>query len=532
MKQKSDIILGKIIKYSFIIMLVGIILVMIILDKNVGYVTEEISRRISNRILWINAIMIVAVGILGIHVLARRKWKINERQYWILTAISVAIGVVLQIYLFKNLYFRVSWDVERVVNAAAYMNGDKVHPNWILRDNVKSVREYLNGYFSRYPNNIAITIILSYLQKIVKICGVKDYYIGGIVGGIACVEISGILSSAIVRKITKNNRAALLTWCFFFALIGMSPWIIIPYTDIYAMPFVTGSVYSYLCLKDKGGSFVMTAILGAFQFIGYQIKPTVLIVGIAIVLIEGWKIVFAFDRSKIKKTTEMILVVFAVACVCSAMGKYEKKTIESTFGKLNNEAAFSMTHFAMMGLSREGGGGYYGNDVIYSSGFQTKKERANGNIKVIEERLSEYGISGVIVHEIKKLLMIYDDGTFAWGSDGGRQYRVKAPTDITSYLGKKIQQYYLPEGKYYSIFVSVQQSIWLMCLLMMLGNISGKNKDSINLLELSVIGITMFLLIFEARARYIICYMPLYVCLAVNGGINIYTHLTKNKRII
>ena len=57
------------------------------------------------------------------------------------------------------------------------------------------------------------------------------------------------------------------------------------------------------------------------------------------------------------------------------------------------------------------------------------------------------------------------------------------------------------------------------------------NKDdyTIEVMTLSIIGLSLFELLFEARARYLFCYAPLYVMLAGWGIRNMYLLLLRSK---
>ena len=84
-----------------------------------------------------------------------------------------------------------------------------------------------------------------------------------------------------------------------------------------------------------------------------------------------------------------------------------------------------------------------------------------------------------------------------------------------------LRNYFYKDWKYNYIFKELMQIIWLLVLsLAFLSGIKDKeNKNTI--IYLSLIGITLFLLIFEARARYLYCYAPLFVLAALIGLNNI-----------
>ena len=80
-------------------------------------------------------------------------------------------------------------------------------------------------------------------------------------------------------------------------------------------------------------------------------------------------------------------------------------------------------------------------------------------------------------------------------------------------------------------FISCQQLIWITILAMSI--FAGKRKWNLaavgsqeeqieNVILLALIGLTVFELIFEARARYLFCYAPVFVLTAVLGVRNLF----------
>ena len=76
------------------------------------------------------------------------------------------------------------------------------------------------------------------------------------------------------------------------------------------------------------------------------------------------------------------------------------------------------------------------------------------------------------------------------------------------------------DGKYYNkITVNIMQSYWIIILGLilissMLSLIYGDEKK-ISILKLSIIGIIAFILLFEARSRYLMNYLPVFILLAI-----------------
>jgi hypothetical protein len=72
-------------------------------------------------------------------------------------------------------------------------------------------------------------------------------------------------------------------------------------------------------------------------------------------------------------------------------------------------------------------------------------------------------------------------------------------------------------GEFYPLWSNFAQSIWMAILVLSLASVASKEEE-MQTLMLSIVGITLFELIFEARARYLFIYVPFYIILAVRGA--------------
>ena len=71
--------------------------------------------------------------------------------------------------------------------------------------------------------------------------------------------------------------------------------------------------------------------------------------------------------------------------------------------------------------------------------------------------------------------------------------------------------------------------IWLTCLGLGILGVCYKNQKERSVLMLSVIGLTIFELLFEARSRYLYAYVPLYILLAIYGVALLLNRAEKKK---
>lgn len=117
----------------------------------------------------------------------------------------------------------------------------------------------------------------------------------------------------------------------------------------------------------------------------------------------------------------------------------------------------------------------------------TVSERIAMNKAVAKERLHDMGIKGFILHMHRKLLTNYNDGTFCWGGEG-------------SFCAEL-----LPEPTFATLFFAGSAACF------------ENGKSILELCMLTLIGLTIFEQLFEARARYFFIYIPFFILLVPSG---------------
>ena len=174
----------------------------------------------------------------------------------------------------------------------------------------------------------------------------------------------------------------------------------------------------------------------------------------------------------------------------------------------------------MMGLNPETQGIYFEDDVQASKACETAEERTRMNLEVSGQRLKAYGAAGYLRLLSKKMLTNYNDGTFAWSMEGNFYMKLR---DRKSGIAQFLRNIYYIDGSFYKWFQTVVQGFWLTVLAgcFAAGCFGIKNNTChqyhMMVLMLSIAGLTVFELLFEARARYLFTYIPVYILIAVMG---------------
>ena len=230
---------------------------------------------------------------------------------------------------------------------------------------------------------------------------------------------------------------------------------------------------------------------------------------------------FAFTRRRGKESGRGLRS-FAVSalslCLGIALAYGVSGAMRHLSPSLDDESAFSVTHFLMMGANTETNGVYYDSDVAFSQSYSGKAERQSANVQVWKDRLCDLGPAGIARLAAKKTLCSFADGTFAWAVEGhfwvaehGSNERIRSFYGIWSFSSDE-------SDANARAFQSVSQVAWLMLLFGAGLGFTRKNVRKGELVAyLSLVALALFLAVFESRARYLYLYLPYYVMLGAAG---------------
>ena len=431
--------------------------------------------------------------------------------------ISLPLLFLLEFYLCYGGFFHSGWDAG-VVNETAFREFAHLYDKiWI-------------DYFSWYPNNLLIIWIFTGILNISSALGIPHGEVS-ILFFQCLIDASSIyLVYAITKEITGSRRTASFAYWTGWLFTGLSPWFIVAYSDAtgIVLPLLIVRLYQKQEREEKTiKRIILWSSMGIISVISYLIKPQLLIVTIAVVIVGALKFI---RNTKISECA--VKAVSAIGGSVVMILIYSLLIVPSLNMNLDPDKAMGFPHYIMMGLNDERDGVYHKQDFDYSSSFATPEERNEADMKEVQNRIKEYGVDGMVRHMNRKQMVNYGDGTFAWAVeghsfDGDPKWAHNGASEIVRSLIK-------PEGKNYNLFISTKQVLWISILFLLLfvpiyKKKSGINEDQLLVLVLAVIGLSVFELLFEARARYLFCYAPVFVILAGVGARNLFRLLRKRE---
>lgn len=492
--------------------------IVVFVDRNIDY-----SLRASNAPLLPNlallAIAVVSVILFHKLVLQRRataKEPAHASSGRGAAIIATAALFCYQLVSFYNVGFLTGWDAGTVREAS-------VLPSPLSQ--TLAADGWYYSYFSRFPNNLLLLILLR-AQDRIRAAVVPQIAEGVFFAMVSMllVSLSFYLFTRVSAKLFGQGGFARLADIIFFVLVGLSPWYMIPYSDTYGLFFCTLMLYLLVC---HGDSLPALIALGLLSAAAYSIKPTCIFVLIAACLVwvlESW------GTPIVRKALSNVAIVL-LAFVVSLAGVHA--ATEKLGIAWDDNPRFTMSHYLMMGLNDNTDGAFSYDDSILSMTQVTVEAREDINKAITRERLEEYGPLGLARHLVKKTLVCFNDGTFAWLGEGDFIHETVgvASGDSSNFFRSYI---YPPESPSkevpYRLFCTIEQALWLVCLVgIPLGllrprgrrNPDGKELGSAQPAWLVIAycmgAILLFLLAFEARARYLYLYSGYFVLLGMYG---------------
>lgn len=440
----------------------------------------------------------IALIVIGYFISKRVRLKKHKYTIYILSVVLLLI----QCFVYYNILFIThTWDAGTILKDARVLVG--------ISDEIINL-----DYYSQFPNNIWILGIIKTIVRVSSALGItgleNQLYIIVIIQSIISTATGYLVYKSVEHK-TKSNGYALLSWIFYVILVGLSAQAVIPYTDMMSLVFPTLVYRIYQLTENSKNVYIKWFAIVLLSYIGYKIKPTVIIVLVGIVVCEVISGLIIFDKQKWKYYIKIIITVLIAVITGVVINKCVNLIVNIP---QNDELNTGPLHMLMMGTNDETNGSFSFEDVSKSLSEPNKETRKQLQLNSIKERIRNRQFVGNLKFYAKKALMVFNDGTFAIGAEGG--YYDEVFPDKNPIVSVGLKAWYYSTGGSFRISSTIQQLMWLVILVLNVLTIII-NKDKKNAaLALSLFGIIIFNLMFEARARYLLIYVPLFVIMAVD----------------
>ena len=415
---------------------------------------------------------------------------------------------VLQATLSYFAYFMTDWDVKSILESAYAIAGGDAYIEYY--------------YYYLYPNNTVLTLIFAGIMRAFRVlspgAGLERCTYILIVFQCAINTAVGMLTARLARRLTGSEQMGRLTALVYAAFVGLSPWLMIPYSDSVGLIFPIALLSLYLHARERERARWVWPAMGALAALGYLIKPQMLIAAIAIVLIEGARLLLSRRPGALAaRLGSLVLVLWLGVGPCFDV------VLDVSPIKRNDEMNMGVLHYLMMGLNEETNGSFYLEDMLASSGVKESGARRQMQLETIRARITARSPRDWAEHLTKKTLTNFADGSFAWGIEG--VFFAQPIEDKDAVLSPLLKDLInSDDGRRYPILAAHFQILWLGLLAgsLLAGGalrcMQGAQREVLAVMLLSLIGLALFETIFEARARYFFAYAPVYVIVGLAGA--------------
>lgn len=448
---------------------------------------------------------LVALGV----VLARSGLRLSARAQGIAWWGFVAACFAAQLVLAHAVLQFPPWDAAQIFEVAYHQAVAPEPRLFPIGDQV--------AYFSLYPNNaflVAVFALLFGALRSVGVTGIDQYLWASVV--VNCVALTGtlVLVRVVVRRLAPGV-ATIVSVVLGVVLIVVSPWLNVAYSDTLVMAFPIAMLALWLTWPDRPspvsrvGLFALLGVLGA---IGLAIKPPVLAMTIALLLVTA-------RSGPAGRRWNVRGGIVAVAGLAIGFGlAHEGVAVFTTalFPGFGPGAAMPFTHYMAMGATGDGG---FNADDFYRTFGTPEGDRRSAAFALWESRVRSMGPIGYPVFLAEKVLYALSDGSFFQDREGvgpyDRSYFFSDP------LSSAVQSVFPLGAPLHWALSSLWQAAWWLSVALCfvpLRRLRLPRPGSVAAMRLSVLFLFAYLCLSESRSRYVYHYLPIVLILAGLGA--------------
>lgn len=444
---------------------------------------------LSNLVLFPAALAVIG----GLILVNRRRLTVLENPWFIRLLFLMVLA--LQLLVARTCWYHLGWDPGAVHDTAEEI--------------ARGLPVSGTDYFVSCPNNAPLSVLLSIPLWVAVRLGLGVPYVVLPYIDAVILNATAFVCVQCVYRMSRSSAARILSLVLSLGWIALSPYILFPYTDVYAIFFPVMAFYVFLTLKNK--PFLQWLLISGLCFAGAAVKPTALIFLIALILLSFCG--FMAQRSYAASGFVKRGLIICLAIVLGAMPGRLFQTASTdwlTDGRAD-ENHLSMTHYLMLGMNDESYGGHSPSDVAFTMSFDTLAEAQSANLKRTWERIAQRGLTGNLRFFAIKAYKAYADGSF----DAQGSFLELEMPDRPDALSQFFRRFYPSRGDLMPVCITIAQGLWLGVLtLCAAAAIRRRSHPAVGLLSLSLLGLTAYLLLFEVWPRYLFLYAPFFVILA------------------
>lgn len=453
---------------------------------------------------------------------AKQGHRISWRMKWLLAALVLLVAQIIIVY---NIWFYAGTDTSILWRTAGEFAAGR------------PLNRIGTEYLQQCPNNLYVYILYIAAHRVGA-----AFYVNGYTLMIAlCVLLSNLavqLSCDCTWRLTGNRTVAVCVWVLSALLFGLSPWMMIPYTDTLSIAIPVLTIDLYLHLRPSSMPLFWKALIlillpGFFAYL--KILNVIVLIALAIT-----EVLFVTDEKLSWKSCGQILaavLVSAVLLVGLHMGAERAVHFQHDAAK-----ELGIGYWIALGTNDQSYGAWNTEDVALMTQQESPEAVNTAAKQLLMERNRQYGLSGWLHLYVNKTHLFYDDGTFGWSFPCG--YYDRIPIESGSTVMIFLRNFYYASyhyglsqadtgyGAYYMVYAVIAQGLWMLTLLgITMLSVRGmlwrrqlkchdcyiRSEKVFLWLFITWIGVFLFTMLFETSARLLISYLPVFTVMAGLG---------------
>lgn len=408
---------------------------------------------------------------------------------------------------------RFGWDAGVVAEAAA-----------TLADGGQLGARHLD-YFAWFPNNVPLLFVEVVLARLGALVGVPLVAV--------LVTLQVVLVGVVLWSLGRTARVLghpcgiLPVQAVALLLIGLSPQVSAPYTDIPGAACVAVAVTAMTSASVASTRLmqgVWAAGAAASLAAGIVMKPYIVVVLVAVALVT--LAVVCSGRSWAlagRAVAALGAGVALVAVTTTGLGLASQHGTGLTTDRLQAvRSPFPVELWLASGTYDDADpsptrryGAYNQQLVDAAAGIAYPQSRRQMLRDQVREQVTGRSVADNARFFGSKVTWVWGDGTF-WASGEGTDSR--QPSVHSGGPLRVLSEWTIATGEHYRLQAAVTQGIWLALLLITgLGLIGAPYRRLTTTWSLSLIGLTGYLMLFEARPRYLLALLPVLLALTSAG---------------
>ena len=380
------------------------------------------------------------------------------------------------------------------------------------------------GYFLRYPNNQFLGILFN--RFFAPFADNLQLKVWAVTAVSALFTSVGISSTSLLVKSLSGKRQALL---YNFVAVGFIPFYFYGaqlYSDTLTLPLVAlAALFFIYAVKSSRLSkqilwYFFASLIGV---IGYEFKPTAVIVIIA-----------GFFFLAVNKKWKQLLIVLPLFIVLFAGGHELVKTTiasEPAFSEQANERHnLPLMHWIAMSWSPTNKTGGFNKKIrLYSESFPTYEAKKEADTQLFLNNIKKMGPIGIIRQIGRKLGYTWtfsdlNSSYYTYYHENQIVHRYFDYLDIGANHEGNVTGWFMLKAAQTLYWIALVVLMWKEIWSLLAHKKNWKNPWFVP--ALSVVGLSIFLILWEANSRYLYHFAPLMIALAT---VNLVKIVSKSK---